>query len=64
MFNLLNGPYVVPRSTYDPITIISRKMIHICFEDIHVEFHGENNHFMSIIIAKHIFLMGPVMDLG
>ena len=64
MFDFLIEPYVVPRATYDPIIIKSDKMIHIHVKRVHVEFQRGNEIFKLIIITKHIFLMGPTMDLG
>ena len=64
MFDFLNGPYVVPRCTYDPNIIKSGKMIHIYNKHLHVEFHRGNTIFMPNLIAKHVFLMGPIKDLG
>ena len=39
MLDFLNGLYVVPISTYDPIIIKSDIMIHINIKNVHVEFH-------------------------
>ena len=39
-------------------------MIHIHIKHIHVEFHRGNKTFKLIIIAEHIILMGPILDLG
>ena len=64
MFDFLNGPYVVPRGTYDPIIKKSGKMIHIHIKHVQVEFHRGNKIFKPIIIAKHIFLRGLILDLG
>ena len=64
LFDFLNGLYVVPSGTYHPIIIISCKMIHIHFKHGHVEFHRGNKIFKPIIITKHIFLRGPILNLG
>ena len=45
MFDFRNGPYVIPRGTYDPIIIKSYKMIHIHIKYVHAEFHGGNKIF-------------------
>ena len=58
MFDFLNVPYVVSRYTYDPI------MIHILIIIIQVKFQRGNKIFKPIIIAKHIFLRGPILNLG
>ena len=63
MVNYVIGPYVVPRATYDPITIKLNKLIHIHIKHTHIEFHRRNKIFKPIIIAKHIILRGPVLDL-
>ena len=55
---------MVPNSTYDPIIINSDKMIHNHIKHVDVEFHRGNTISMPIIIAKHIFLRVPVLDLG
>ena len=63
-FDFLNRSYVIPRCTYDPIIKKSDKMIHIRIKHVHVEFHRGNKIFNTIIIANHIFLVRPIMDLG
>ena len=63
MFDFLNGPYVERMATYDPIIIISGKVIHIHIKHISAEFHQSNNIFKPIIIAKHMTLRGPILDL-
>ena len=55
MFDFLNGPFVVPRCTYDPIIIKSGKMIHIRIKHVHVEFYRGNKMFKPIIQACHTF---------
>ena len=39
-------------------------MIHIRLKHIDVEFHRGSKIFKPIIIAKHIFLWSPILDLG
>ena len=39
-------------------------MINNHIKHVHVEFNRGNTIFKPIIIAKHIFLIGPIMDLG
>ena len=39
-------------------------MIHICIKHNQVEFHRGNKIVKPTIIAKHIFLMSPIMEQG
>ena len=39
-------------------------MIHILMKHVHVKLQRGNNIFKRIIIAKHIFLRGPIWNLG
>ena len=48
-------------ATYDPIIIKSGKMIHIHMK--HVQFQRGNEIFKPIIIAKPIFLRGPILTV-
>ena len=60
----MDNKYVAPRGTYDPIIINSAKMIHNHIKNVHVEFHRGNPIFNPTIIAKHIFLGVPILDVG
>ena len=62
MFNYLNRPYLVSRGSYDPIIIKSGKMIPIRIKHVHVKFYRGNKIVEQIIIVKHIFLRGPILD--
>ena len=64
MFDFLIGPYAVPNNTYDLIIIKSAKMIHNHIKLVHVDFNWGNKIFKLIIIAKHIFLRDPNLDVG
>ena len=37
-------------------------MIHIHIKHVHIEFQRGNKILKPIIIAEHIFLMGPIMN--
>ena len=52
---------VLPRGIYE---IKSDKMIHIHIKHVHVEFQRGNNIFKLVIIVKHIYVRGPILDLG
>ena len=39
-------------------------MIHNHIKHVHVDFHGGNKIFKLIINAEHIFLRGPILDVG
>ena len=64
MFDFFNGSYVVPKGTYAPIIIKSDKIIHIHIKHVHVEFQRGNESLKPIICGKHIFIRGPILDLG
>ena len=55
---------MVPNDTYDPIVVNSGNMIYNHIKHVHVEFRRGNKIFKLIIIAEHIFLKGPILDVG
>ena len=61
MFDFLNGPYLAPRCTCNPIIIKSGNMIHIHIKHVHVEFHRRNKVFKPIIFYKHILNLAAIM---
>ena len=64
VFNFLNEPQVIPRGTSDPIIIKLGDVIHSLIKCVHVEFHRSNKIFKPIIITKHIFLRGSILNQG